>query len=250
MVKDQDSPAAAPDDRRGGGEAQTSSVPSATLTAFAHELRNALGPVRTAAYLLRANASGDAQAQWALDLIDRQVLAITASIDELADLGRLARGTLELRLEPIEYRDVLVGAASACAPMLAEKRHTLEWKPPAAPIAVSGDLPRLTHAVSAVLRTAARGSASGCRIRIGVERTAGHCTTTIEVAAKGASPRSVATQPDEQPPESDEPVTAPINVSWLLAQAIVAGHGGALAALDASRFTMRLPLAAERTRTR
>ena len=92
-----------------------------------HEMRNALGPVRTATYLLRASANDDAQAQWALDLIDRQVQAITMSIDELADFARITRGALELQSEPMDFRDVLDSAASACAVTMTEKRQTLGW---------------------------------------------------------------------------------------------------------------------------
>lgn len=235
------------------GRDGASGVPGPLLAAFAHEMRNALGPVRTAAYLLRASTT-DAQAQWALDLIDRQVQAITASIDELADLARLTHGTLELGAQPIAFDDLLDGAESACATALAERRQLVDWARSAGPIAVRGDRVRLTQALGAVLRATSRATQTGSRIRIAVVCEAAEVATVIEGtpdAPSGAIPMQSST-PDT--PSGAIPAPAPTgaaantgphfagNVGLTLATEIVARHGGTLTASGRSRFAIRLPV--------
>ena len=208
-------------------------------------MRNTLGPVRTAAHLLRAGASDDAQAQWALDLIDRQVQAITALIDELADYSRLTRGALELQSQSIDFRDVIDGAASACAVTLNERRQTVQWTRPAARIPVRGDRARLTQAVSAVLRSTSGAAATGSRIPVRVDPSAGEVVTEIGESAAAAPPDLTAAH-SVAPSAAREDASAPLpKLGLSLAEAIVARHGGALIALDPSRFVIRLPLAGE-----
>jgi signal transduction histidine kinase len=229
------SPAGSDDD----GSRNSSAVPDAALTAFAHELRNALGPVRTAAYLLRASTTDDAQARWALDLIDRQVQAITASIDEFADFARLRRGALALVSEPMDLATVLDDAASACAAALADKRQTLEWTRPATRIPVCGDRARLIQALGAVLRATSRAALAGSRIPVRVDRTG----TEVAIAIDGPADPAIDAVASRSDPGSGVSVQTFAGVGLAFAQGIIALHGGALTAMGRSRFAMRLPLA-------
>ena len=131
--------------------------PDLVQPAFAHELRNALGPLRTAAHLLRASVRDDAQGQWALDLIDRQVHSISASIDELADLARAMRGSLPLGSDLIDLGETLDSAASACTKALTEKRQTLRWTRPVDRMTVLGDSARLVRARRSALHNVTDG---------------------------------------------------------------------------------------------
>ena len=237
-----------PDGAADNGGQRAPTAADAPLVAFAHEMRNILGPVRTAAHLLRAGANDDAQAQWALDLIDRQVQAMTALIDELADYSRLARGALELQCHSMDFRDVLDGAASACAVTLNEKRQALEWTRPAAETPVRGDRARLMQAVSAVLRSASGATATGSRISIRVDLLAGEVVTTVGEPPAPPPTGFTAANSDARSAARAE-TSAPLpKLGLSLAQAIVARHGGALVALDPSRFVIRLPLAVELNR--
>jgi signal transduction histidine kinase len=228
-----------PDDR---GRGNPSGIPDALLAAFAHEMRNALGPVRTAAYLLRASARDDVQAQWALDLIDRQVRSITTSIDELADVARLKRGTLELGSEAIDLGEVVDSAASACAGALAERRQTLEWTRAADRIAVRGDRARLLQALSVVMRTTSRVAAAGTRIAVQMEEAAAEVTLAIGETPEGEPTQSHATA--DSAAGQDASVAHAGGVGLALAHGILALHGGSLTATGGARFEIRLPLAA------
>jgi len=225
-----------------GGQRAPAAV-DGLLTAFAHEMRNVLGPVRTAAYLLRAGVGEGTQAQWALDLIDRQVQAITALIDELADYSKLARGALEVECQSIDFRDVLDGAVSACNVTLNERRQALEWARPDAAIPVRGDRARLIHAVGAALRSTSGAAAAASAIFLRVDLSATEVVTAIGEAAVPPAPDTAA-RTDPRSPAHDNFVPLP-KVGVSLAQAIVERHGGAMVALDPSRFVVRLPLAGE-----
>jgi len=231
------------DDETDHGGQCAPAVGDGLLTAFAHEMRNVLGPVRTAAYLLRAGAGEGTQAQWALDLIDRQVQAITALLDELADYSKLARGALELQRQSIDFRDVLDGAISVCTVTLDERRQALKWTRPAVGIPVRGDRARLIHAVSAALRSTSGGTATGSAIPIRVDLSATEVVTAIGEAAVPPAPDTAA-HTDALSPARDDFVPLP-KVGLSLAQAVVERHGGALIVLDPSRFVIRLPLARE-----
>ena len=62
------------------GEAGT---PPTTLESVAHDLRDPLGPIGAAVELLRDGSLDPAQATWALDVIERQVLELTRRLDRL-----------------------------------------------------------------------------------------------------------------------------------------------------------------------
>ena len=202
-------------------------IPLAVVTALAHELRNTLGPIRTATYLLRASTGGDAQALWALDLVDRQVQAISAATDELTDLVRLARGTLELAFDPIDLADVLDAAASICGAALAERRQSLVPTRPVYPVAVSGDRGRLIESFAALLRAASRAAPIETTISIAVERGA---STAIAAIGAAGSERG-----------SDSNGFA-ASVSLALARGIIERHRGEVAATGRAQFEVRLPL--------
>ena len=227
------SSAKGPDDRVDREEPPGTS--DALLAAFAHELRNALGPVRTAAHLLRASVRDDTHAQWALDLIDRQVHSITDSGDELADVVRINRGTLELATGVVDIIAALDSAASACSTTLAERRQALEWTRTAHRLTVRGDAMRLAQALAAVLGAASRTAVAGSRISVQTDRS----DVEVEIRIREIS---------ESDPHGDDDSTlgrALLATTGLaLARGIFALHGGSLCAAGRSQFTMRLPLAA------
>ena len=154
-----------------------------------------------------------------------------------------ARRAVALRCDSMDLRDVLDGAAFACAATLNERRQALQWTRPGAAIPVRGDRARLTQAVGAVLRSASGAAATGSRIPVRVDVSAGEVVTGIGESAMPASTDSTAARSDARTAARDEPSAPLPKLGLSLAQAIVARHGGALIALDPSRFVIRLPLA-------
>jgi signal transduction histidine kinase len=224
-----------------GGHRNPSNASDVPLAAFAHELRNALGPLRTAAHLLRASVHDDAQAQWALDLIDRQVHSISASIDELADLARVMRGALPLGSDLVNLGEAVDSAASACIKALTERRQTLRWTRPADRMTVLGDSARLVQALAAVLRTMSRiaPASSQISVQLNFDRTE---VETVICGISEIAPVETGGRADGAGSDTQAPLMA-ASIALSLARGIFALHGGSLDASGAASFAVRLPLA-------
>jgi two-component system sensor kinase FixL len=68
------------------------------LAVLAHELRNPLAPIANALEILRLNP----EAEFPLEVIDRQVRQMARLIDDLMDVARICANKLELRKERIQ----------------------------------------------------------------------------------------------------------------------------------------------------
>lgn len=225
-----------------GGQRDPANAPDVPLAAFAHELRNALGPLRTAAHLLRASVRDDTQGQWALDLINRQVHSISASVDELSDLARVMRGALQLESDLVDLGEAVDGAASACAKALTERRQTLKWMRPADRMTVRGDSARLVQALAAVLCTMSRIAAAGSQIsvQLNFDRSDGE-TLICEISEiERVEARDPADAASTAGPDTQVPLVA-ASIALSLARGIFALHGGVLNTAGAARFAVRLP---------
>src|SRR6185437_9851350 len=93
------------------------------LATLAHELRNPLAPIRQAALISKSTNATDAQKRWSHDVINRQVQHMSLLLDDLLDVSRITRGTLELRLQATELADVIDAAVETARPLLDSKRH-------------------------------------------------------------------------------------------------------------------------------
>ncbi|MGH8241596.1 MAG: GAF domain-containing protein, partial [Steroidobacteraceae bacterium] len=80
------------------------------LATLAHELRNPLAPIRQAALISQASAASDAQKRWSHEVISRQVQHMSLLLDDLLDVSRITRGTLELRKKRTELASIIDAA--------------------------------------------------------------------------------------------------------------------------------------------
>src|ERR1051325_9662080 len=67
------------------------------LAMLAHELRNPLKPIKTALEIIHKGLSDERRRDWALQVIDRQLVQLTRIIDDLLELGRIANGKITLK---------------------------------------------------------------------------------------------------------------------------------------------------------
>ena len=67
------------------------------LATLAHELRNPLAPIRTAAQVLASPKLSPQQLQWVQNVIQRQVGQMALLLDDLLDIARITQGKLELK---------------------------------------------------------------------------------------------------------------------------------------------------------
>src|SRR3984957_3371259 len=77
------------------------------IAVLAHELRNPLGAIRTAAYALRRLNLQDDRAAPLVERVDRQTTAIARMLEDLLDASRIAFGKVSVRFESLDLRAFL-----------------------------------------------------------------------------------------------------------------------------------------------
>jgi signal transduction histidine kinase/CheY-like chemotaxis protein len=223
------------------------------LAMLGHELRNPLAPIAHAAELLRREAGELSQrGEWALAVIERQLLHVRRMVDDLLDIGRITRGRVELRRGAVDLAEVVTAAAEGVHPLLEQRGHRLEVVPPATPLWVDGDPTRLAQAVGNLIHNAAKYSAPGGRVRVVLEDDGGDAVVRVEDEGQGISeellPRvfDLFTQGEATLDRTDRG----LGLGLTLVRRIVEMHGGEVSAASpgpgrGSRFEIRLPRLAD-----
>src|SRR6266550_6209120 len=107
------------------------------LAMLAHELRNPLAPIHTAAQLLAFADRDTTIPSRARLVIERQVQNMTRLIDDLLDVSRITRGMVELHKTPIDIAQLVARAVETAAPHLQKRGHRLTVSMPGGPMLVS-----------------------------------------------------------------------------------------------------------------
>lgn len=156
------------------------------LAMLAHELRNPLEPIRSAAALLaQLNVDGPVVAQKAVSIIQRQVLHLTRLVDDLLDVSRINYGKILLRPEAVRLEDVLDAAIDANCAVVEKRGLKLSRISLKGEVWVMGDSVRLTQVFSNLLHNAAKFSVTGGAIEITVCPIEHRKQVTISVRDEG-----------------------------------------------------------------
>lgn len=222
------------------------------LAMLAHELRNPLAPVSTAAQLLKLAADDADRVRQVSDIISRQVKHMSELVDDLLDVSRVTRGLVELQKEYLDVKAVVYGAIEQVQPLIEARRHTLTTKMDAEHLPVHGDRTRLIQILVNLLNNAAKYTPQGGEIALTV--TARDGSVSIAVADNGAGiapdllPRvfELFVQGERTPDRSQ----GGLGIGLALVKSIVGLHGGFVEACSAgagqgSVFTVTLPLQAD-----
>jgi signal transduction histidine kinase/CheY-like chemotaxis protein len=219
------------------------------LATLAHELRNPLAPIRQAALISKAPTATEAQKRWSGDVISRQVQHMSLLLEDLLDISRVTRGTLELRTEMVELADVVHAAVEASRPAIDAKRHMFSIELPHDPVYFVADPLRLAQVLSNLLTNAAKYTDPEGQLRLCASCAAG--TITISVVDSGVGlPSDAITSVFamfSQVPSSRGHSEGGLGIGLALAKGLVALHEGEIEARSAgigkgSEFIVRLPL--------
>src|SRR5690606_2792858 len=221
------------------------------LALLAHELRNPLAPIRYAAGLLKPGVPQEISAA-AHDVIERQVGHMARLLDDLLDVSRLTRNTLELRLERVDLRAIVTASVDTVRPLFEAVNHRLTVALPPEPAWVMGDSTRLLQVLGNLLNNAAKFTDPGGRIEVEVGREAGRFALRVRDSGIGIAPElqpklfELFVQGDRKHTRG----TGGLGVGLSLAKRLVEMHGGSIEAHSegfgsGSVFTVRLPMAAE-----
>jgi signal transduction histidine kinase len=221
------------------------------LAMLAHELRNPLAPITSAAEVLRMMAQGDTRILKAAEVIGRQARHLSALVDDLLDVSRVTRGLVELKMELVDVQAVVDSAVEQARPLLQSKRHTLAVDHAGHHPLVRGDRNRLVQVLVNLLNNAAKYTPDGGAIALSVRDNGERIS--VEVRDNGIGIEAdllphvfdLFTQAERTPDRSQ----GGLGIGLALVRMIVILHGGEVTASSAgpgagSRFTVTVPRAA------
>jgi two-component system CheB/CheR fusion protein len=140
------------------------------IAVLAHELRNPLAPILQAAQLLQSPGATPEQLRWGQRVIDRQAKTMGRLLDDLLDVSRITRGTLEVRKSPVALAVLIEGAVETTRPTIDARDHTLELDVSPEAIQLDADPVRMTQVIANLLTNAAKYTDVGGRIRLTASR--------------------------------------------------------------------------------
>jgi signal transduction histidine kinase/CheY-like chemotaxis protein len=219
------------------------------LAMLAHELRNPLAPITTAAQLLQRGSLDPDRARHASAIIARQAEHMTDLVNDLLDVSRVTRGLVSIEKEVLDVTGVVHGAIEQVRPLLDAKRQELKIELWQQPLHVAGDRTRLVQVVSNILNNAAKYTPPAGRIALRVIEEGDEAVISVRDSGQGIDPNMLPyifdlfTQAERTPDRSQ----GGLGIGLALVKSLVALHGGRVAAFSegpnkGSEFAIRLPV--------
>jgi signal transduction histidine kinase len=217
------------------------------LAMLGHELRNPLAPILTALQLMQLRDTSGSQRE--RQVIERQVKHLTALVDDLLDVSRIARGNVQLRLERLDVAEIVAKAIEMTGPALEERQHTLEVHA-ARGVLVDGDAARLAQVLANLLTNAAKYTDPGGTIRVNVIVDGRSAVLTVADTGRGISSEMLPRVFDvfTQEPQEIERSAGGLGVGLAIVKSLVEAHGGSVQAFSEGKgrgteVIVHLPLA-------
>jgi signal transduction histidine kinase len=215
------------------------------LAILSHELRNPLGTLAAAAYLLRRLAADDPTAVQAADTVARQVQHMTRLVDDLLDLNRITKGKVSLSRAPLDLAQIVGKALDElrAAGRLDQHRMRLEL----APVWARADEARIEQIAANLLGNALKYTPEGGEIVIGVRRARDSAVLTVRDSGIGMPPDLAARVFDLfVQGERHRQLGGSLGIGLALVKLLAELHGGTAVATSAgpglgAEFTVTLP---------
>jgi signal transduction histidine kinase len=222
------------------------------LAMLAHELRNPLAPIATAASLLKMSSSNVALVQKSSEVIARQVEHMTELVDDLLDVSRVTRGLITLQEETLTISSLLEGAVEQVRPLIDARCHNLVVQWPQTQLLVKGDRTRLVQVFANILNNAAKYTPENGQIDVKVTKSDAHIDIVVEDNGVGISQSlmpyifNLFTQAERTPDRAQ----GGLGLGLSLVKSLLELQGGTVTAYSdgvgkGSRFTVSLPRVSE-----
>jgi two-component system CheB/CheR fusion protein len=219
------------------------------LAMLAHELRNPLAPIRNSLHILRLLIRNDPTADSAGEMMERQVGHMVRLVDDLMEVSRITRGSIELRKERLEVAAIVRSAVETSRPVIDDARHQLVIAVPSGPLTLEGDPVRLTQVIANLLNNAAKYMEAGGRIWLTIRREGGSVLISVKDTGVGIPADSLSSifEPFVQGARTTQHAPGGLGIGLTLVKRLVEMHGGSVEARSdgagrGSEFVVRLPL--------
>lgn len=221
------------------------------LAVLSHELRTPLTPVLTAVHMLSRRDDLPEPVCDALEMIRRNIRTEAHLIDDLLDLTRITRGTLEIARERVDLHVVVQAALTVCEDDMAARQQQLTVALDATRHHVTGDPDRLQQVVWNLLKNACKFTPAQGAISVRSSSDARHLHLTVSDTGVGIDAAALPRVFEAFVQEGDwvKREYGGMGLGLAISKAAVDAHGGSLSASSAGRgqgatFVLELPLEA------
>jgi CheY-like chemotaxis protein/two-component sensor histidine kinase len=181
--------------------------------------------------------------------MERQISHLVRLVDDLMEVSRITRGSVELRKETVSLGVVLRNAIETCQPLIRAGNHALSVSMPGEPLFLDADPVRLAQVFGNLINNAAKYSDTGGSIAIDSRRVANDAVITISDRGDGIDPAQLPQlfRIFARGDRSAKRNQSGLGIGLALVRQLVEMHGGRVDAESdglgaGSRFTVRLPL--------
>ncbi|MEP7381234.1 MAG: PAS domain S-box protein [Gemmatimonadota bacterium] len=222
------------------------------LATLAHELRNPLAPIRNALQILKMPRVDGATIARSLEMMERQVEHLVRLVDDLLDVSRVMRGTIELRRERVELAAVVARAVETVQPLVDVQGHRLSIRLPSESLPIDADPVRLVQVVGNLLTNATKYTERSGRIWLTAERDGDTAELRIRDTGIGIGPQMLPRifELFVQVDHSSTKAQGGLGIGLTLVKNLVEMHHGTVEARSdglgrGSEFIVRLPMSAQ-----
>ena len=208
-----------------------------------HELRQPLNAAMAAMAVLDANPDA---AQRAAAVLERQLVHMSALLDDLLDMSRLSLQTLQLSRAPVDLRTVVRESVDTIEAAAERAGVHLYVDLPRDAVGVSADIGRLHQVFSNLLTNAVRYTPRGGSVNVSMAVDGSIASITIADTGQGIAPADLANifEPFWRGGDSG---TEGFGIGLALVRGIVELHGGSIAAFSegkgtGARFCLTFPI--------
>ena len=219
------------------------------IAMVAHELRNPLAPMQSAAQILSIASTDAALVKKTSAMLMRQVKQMSGLIEDLLDASCLSRGVALLEWVPLDTRQVLSESIEQVRPLLDERAHTLTVDMPDKQLLVAGDHRRLVQVFTNLLVNSAKYTPPGGSQNVHADAAGQEIRIRVKDNGIGMSPelsKRAFTLFSQGAPSSHKP-HAGLGVGLALVKTLVELHQGTVHAASAgeglgTEMLVRLPI--------
>ena len=219
------------------------------LALLSHELRTPLTPVLMAVHTLARHDGLSEELRQAFAMIRRNIELEVKLMDDLLDLTRISRGTMEIVQEPLELHDVIHNALQIVTPDLEARQQPLKVMLGAAETRVVGDAMRLQQVFWNLLQNAAKFSPRGSAISLRSWNERDRILVAVSDSGIGFEP-DVVERVFESFVQGSHDITrrfGGLGIGLAISRATIQAHGGAIRAESpglerGATFTVDLPV--------
>lgn len=219
------------------------------LATLAHELRNPLSPIKTAAQLMQVADDDTSDFRELSGVIDRQVKQMVRLIDDLLDVSRISRGKITIRKETCDLQQVVENAMEAASPFIKNSGQDIDIDVTDEALIVVGDSARLSQVLVNVLNNAAKYTPAAGKIWLVVKREGAEAIISVRDNGVGILDSQLVTifEMFQQVDRSKERGQSGLGIGLSLVKNLVQLHDGTVIARSegknkGSTFEIRLPL--------